>query len=121
MPDLTAKFLPELYSRRIPGLDLGGEFVYPDYAGGSIANLTSTIARFFGAPDLGLPALRPELLGPLAEAAPARKVLLVVVDALPFLMLKRWMEAGGLDAWGLLAETGLLAPLTSVTPCTTST
>jgi hypothetical protein len=42
------------------------------------------------------------------------------MDALSLQRLQRWMEAGELPAWQALAEQGVLAPITSVVPSTTS-
>jgi hypothetical protein len=122
MPDLTDQLLPEVLSYRIHGLDLGGGLVYPNYHGGSTANLASSVARLLGAPGLGQEPLRPDLLGPLLRDEPASKVVIILMDALSFVRFKRWMEAGALDTWKRLAEAehGILAPLTSVTPSTTS-
>ncbi len=122
MPDLTDQLLPQVLSYRIHGLDLGGEFVYPNYHGGSTANLASSVARLLDVPGLGLEPLRLELLEPLLGNEPASKVVLILMDALSFVRFKRWLGAGDLETWSRLAESdqGVLAPLTSVTPSTTS-
>lgn len=118
MSDLTSFLLPRLRAHRLPGLDLGGEFVYPKYADQSILNLPGSVCRWLGIPDFGAPALIPEILGPLGENA--QRVILILMDALALHRLQRWMADGTAPIWGRLAEEGLLAPLTSITPSTTS-
>lgn len=118
MPDLTPVLLPQIRSRRLPDLDLGREFIHPDYAGGSIMNLPDSLCQLLGVPLLGAAPLRPEYLAPLGEGL--RNVILVVVDALALHRLQRWLAQGLAPAWDELAQTGLLAPLTSIVPSTTS-
>ncbi len=83
----------------------------PDYAGGSIANLMSSIAAGFGSP--------PTLYGALAAYDPlspehSGHVVLVVIDGLGYHYLQQAAGASGL-------RQGLLGPLTSVFPSTTAT
>jgi len=118
MPDLTADLLPDLTSHRLPGLDLGAEFQHPDYAGRSILNLPDSICRWLGAPQLGASPLTEDLAAPLGERY--RAVVLVLMDALGLHQLRRWIGNGDAPMLGELAETGLLAPLTSIAPSTTS-
>lgn len=122
MPDLTAELLPILKQHRLPGFDLGDEFIYPFYQGRSILNIPSTISQLLGAPALGTGALDEAYLSPLglAETGYVRSVITIVMDALGLHTLKRWMEDGTAPIWKQLAGQGLLAPLTSITPSTTS-
>lgn len=118
MPDLSAELLPHLLANRLPGLELGDGFVYPDYAGGSILNLPDSICSLLGVPGMGEGALRPELLAPLGSDV--QRVILILMDALALHRLRRWMRDGTAPVWGRLADEGLLAPITSITPSTTS-
>jgi len=118
MPDLTNELLPRLLSNRLPGLDLGEGWVHPDYNGQSIFNLPSSFCRWLGVPMLGKQPLSSELLSPLGESF--RHVVVVLMDALSFLRFRRWTETGSLPVWEYLAREGLLAPLTSIAPSTTS-
>lgn len=117
MADLSNELLPKLQAQRIPGLDLGSDFVYPDYGGGSILNLPSTVSRAFGLPEIGAPALQAEILSRIG--GPYQRVVLVLVDALAFHRLRAWMQEPEFAVWKQVADTGLLAPLTSVSPSTT--
>jgi hypothetical protein len=89
----------------------------PDYQGGSILNLPSSICHWLGVPGLGAGPLRDELLRPFSQI---QRVILVLVDALALRRLQRWMADGSAPVWDTLADDGLLAPLTSVVPSTTS-
>lgn len=128
MADLTPELIPRLRERNLPGLDLGDNFIYPAYDGHSILNLPATICRLLSVPDFGAVsletgslesgALDPAYTAPLGDAF--RRVILIVMDALSLHRLQRWMADGSLPVWTRLAQAGLLAPLTSITPSTTS-
>ena len=67
MLDLTLELLSRLRQHRLPGLDLGDDFIYPEYFGHSILNLPSSICYFFGIPELGAVPLAPEILTTLGD------------------------------------------------------
>jgi hypothetical protein len=119
MSDVTPELLPRLKAFRLPGLDLDANFVHPDYEGGSILNLPSSICHALGAEPLGAVPLRPDLS--ITASTNLRRVILVLVDALALHRLQRWMSDGTAPVWSRLAEQGKLAALTSITPSTTST
>ncbi len=119
MADLTDQVLPRLKANRLPGLDPGGEFIYPAYAGYSILNLPDSICHFLDVPGLRERALADELLSVIGGGA--RHVVLILVDALAFHRLQRWVGDGTAPVWRSLLEEGLFTPLTSVVPSTTST
>ena len=56
------------------------EFVYPDYDGGTIANIPSTVAALLGAPFTGLPPLKKRFWQPLV--GDVQRVVILIVDAL---------------------------------------
>ena len=97
-----------------------GEFVWPDYAGRSLANVPATLAALFG---VEAPQLTPPLLPAYMDGLepPARQVLLIVVDALGYLQLEQMLAARPSGALTQLARHGLLLPMTSVCPSTTAT
>ncbi len=76
------------------------------------------MCRWLGAPGIGAGPLARELLAPLD--GDYRRVILILMDALAFHRLSRWMQQGDLPVWSALAGQGLYAPLTSITPSTTS-
>jgi hypothetical protein len=118
MSDIALEILPRLKAYHIPGLNLDSNFVYPDYLGGSILNLPSSICQWLGAEPLGAVPLYPELT--LISSTDVRRVILVLVDALALHRLQRWMSDGTAPVWSRLVEQGRLAALTSIVPSTTS-
>jgi hypothetical protein len=118
MPDMSPELLPIIRSNRLPGLDLGDEFVYPKYDDQSILNVPASICQLMGIPPVGASPLKPEILSPLGEGA--RKVILILMDALAFHRLQSWMVDNKDMVWNYLVADGLLVPLTSISPSTTS-
>jgi hypothetical protein len=123
MSDLISEMLPRLQAHRLPGLDFGDRFIYPDYGDGSssgrsVLNLPSSICRLLGAPEFGAGALDPAILNPLGEGV--RRLILILMDALSLHRFQRWIANGTAQVWWRLAQDSLLAPLTSITPSTTS-
>ncbi len=112
--------LARLRQQRLPGLELGDDFQYPAYNGHSILNLPGSICRLMGLPDFGAPPLAEDILERLRANGDYQRVILILMDALALHRLRRWMEEGRLPTWERLAQDGLLAPLTSITPSTTS-
>jgi hypothetical protein len=118
MPDLSDTLLPRLAARSLPGLPLlPAEFVLPDYSGGSIANLPAQIASWLGAGPFGGLPLHPEVAAPLGDQA--RQVVVVLVDALGYRRFRDLLAVPG-SAWERIQRRGVLAPLTSVFPSTTT-
>ncbi|HLE15627.1 MAG TPA: alkaline phosphatase family protein [Anaerolineales bacterium] len=118
MPDLTPELLPQLQKHRLPDLNLGDEFTYPFYAGRSVLNLPASICAWLGVPVFGAGPFDTALISPLGEDF--RHVVLVLMDALSLHRLRRWMGEGLTPVWSDLVRQGLLAPLTSIVPSTTS-
>jgi hypothetical protein len=118
MSDITPEILPHINSHRLSGLELDGNFIHPDYLGGSILNLPSSICQWLGADPLGAIAMRPELT--IIDSNKVRRVILVLVDALSLHRLRRWMSDGTAPVWSRLLLHGRLAALTSIAPSTTS-
>jgi predicted AlkP superfamily pyrophosphatase or phosphodiesterase len=112
--------LNRLKEYRIPGLDFGDEFIYPNYNGRSILNIPDSVCSFLGLPLLSGRPLAQELVQPLVSAGDYQHVILILVDALALHRLQRWMEDGTAPVWRRLADHGILAPLTSIAPSTTS-
>jgi predicted AlkP superfamily pyrophosphatase or phosphodiesterase len=118
MTDITPLNLPRIKSYRLPSLSMSPGFIHPDYQGGSILNLPSSICQFLGADPLGASPLRPELM--VAANDRVRRVILVLVDALSLDRMQRWMTDGTAPVWSRLAEQGKLAAITSIVPSTTA-
>jgi hypothetical protein len=124
MPTDTALALEQaLRARRAPALlpdSLAGEFVLPDYAGHSLANIAATVGALLGTPDLGVaPPLDLAYWGDLATGV--QRVVLVLLDALGYLQLQQMLAREPQGVWASLAARGTLLPMTSVFPSTTDT
>jgi hypothetical protein len=84
---------------RLPGLDLGEGYIYPDYAGHSVLNVPTSLCQWFevrhGADPL---ESRPS---DLARGPP---IVLVLMDALALHRLRSWIREGITPLVGSLAE-----------------
>jgi len=118
MPDLTNKLLPRLKNHHLPGLELPDEFIAPRYADQSILNIPDSICHWMNIPGIGEGTLSPDILAPLGNGL--RRVILILMDGLALHRLRRWLEDGTFPVWRSLLEDGSLAPLTSISPSTTS-
>ncbi|MBN2044373.1 MAG: alkaline phosphatase family protein [Anaerolineales bacterium] len=119
MSDQTDKILPRLQQTKVPGLNLPPELIHPQYGGYSILNIPNSICKLLGAPPKNrIPALDPEILDPLGENI--QKVLVILMDALALHRLRNWIDEHPEIIWGKLVADGLLAPITSISPSTTS-
>jgi hypothetical protein len=110
----------------LPGLEglLKDEgFVLPHYGGYSIANLARTVVSLFGGEQeeaLAQAGLEPSLPRSAWEdlTGGVRTVVVVLLDAVGYLGLKRLLEQEE-TGFGWLVENGKFVPLTSVFPSTT--
>ncbi len=93
-------------------LPIPDSFVWPQYAGGSIANIPATIANWLGAPFQGLPQLSGQ---PLAGDAVVRRVVLLIIDGMGWQLIPRLQG----ELPGLFERARTVSRLTSVFPSTT--
>jgi hypothetical protein len=123
LSDLTSKFLPDIQNYQIPSLSLGNDLILPMYNGQSILNIPSTICREFGIPAIGAPPLHEGILSQIDQLIHIdniRRVMVILMDGLSLHRLRRWIDDGQLPLWNELLQEGLLIPLTSIVPSTTS-
>jgi hypothetical protein len=118
MPNLIAEQLPDLEAHALPDLGLGEGFLLPRYDGQSILNIPDSVCRWLDIPTLGAGPLVPEIHDPLGNGI--RRVILILMDALALHRFQAWLEAETAPVWNRLTRGGLLAPLTSIAPSTTS-
>jgi hypothetical protein len=118
MPDLTPQILPKIENHHLPGLEMPEEFITPQYEGQSILNIPASICHWMDIPGIGEGPLIPDILSPLGNGL--RRVILILMDALALHRLRQWMADGSTPIWHTLTQDGLLAPLTSISPSTTS-
>ena len=112
----------QLCARRADGLfaeDIAGEFVIPAYDGRSLVNIPATLALLLGQRVEGMAApLEPVYWRGLRLGA--RRIVLVLLDALGHLQLHDVLQERPDCLWGRMAQRGRLLPMTSVCPSTTA-
>ncbi len=118
MPNIISRLRSDLQENRLSGFDLGDGFIYPKYGDQSILNIPASICHWLGAPGLGAGALRPEILTPPGDGI--RNVIVILMDALALHRFERWLDEKRTPVWNTLLQSGTLAPLTSISPSTTS-
>ena len=112
-----------LRGRRASGLipaQMAREFVLPEYAGHSLANIAATLGHLLQSP---LPHCSPPLDAVYWRglAKGVRRVVPVLLDALGYLQLGQMLDEHPDCVWGSLARRGRLLPMTSIYPSTTAT
>ena len=118
MDDLTETLLADIHEYRLPGIDLSEESIHPNYRGQSILNIPSSICQLLDVPPLENGSLRTDILNPLGNSAST--IILILMDALAFHRLQRWLADDVSLIWNRLAASGIFAPITSIVPSTTS-
>lgn len=93
-------------------------FTAPDYEGGSIANIPSTICKWLGVPEIHNQPLRNEII--TSHTKIYDRVILFLIDALAYERLTKWVEEGKLPYWEKILAKGVVKPITSISPSTTS-
>lgn len=116
MTDLTPSLLPSLNAHALPGLDIDPRFIQPKYFDQSILNIPATICKWMGLPGFKGNVLHKDITSTFPNNA--TKVILLVIDGLSYQRFLEWKEEA--QIWNRLINDGLLAPLTSVVPSTTS-
>lgn len=94
-----------------------GDFVLPDYNGLNLKNLLPQIAAIFG---VGTPDCSTLPSDCLAQLDGVKKVMLVIFDGLGYNRLLHHISSHN-GTFAEIAEKGVLKPLTTVFPSTTST
>jgi hypothetical protein len=93
--------------------------IFPEYTGGSIVNLPSSICRWLGiTPLAGMPLDESKL----ACGGQFQRVVLILVDSLGWRWLQRLpsLDSVCANAWQRLQAGGQLTPITSIVPSTTA-
>lgn len=103
-------------SKTVAREPLPTNFVRPNYEGFGLANVSPTVLKHFGI-DAGA-GLDDVVLGDRLKGA--KKVVVLLVDALGYLALKDQMQKARLDGFADLAKFGTMGCLTSVFPSTTA-
>lgn len=94
------------------------DLILPAYQQQSILNIPATLCHWFGIPGLHANPLRQEILSQVQGNI--QRIILILMDGLALHYLKDWMQSGKVPVWETLSKNGMLAPITSVVPSTTS-
>jgi len=113
-----SEILGQIIEHRLDGLSLVDGFIHPNYRAYSILNLPSSVCHFLGVPGFGAEPLSSQILFETGENY--RRVVLILMDALSYKNLLTWIEDGTSPVWRALIDDGILTPLTSIVPSTTS-
>lgn len=92
--------------------------IFPRYSGESILNILPTVARFFDMDGFQHTPIDKDLLSPIDKKP--KNIILILMDALAYHRLEAWLARSEALGWHTLKENGLLLPLTSICPSTTS-
>ena len=109
----------EIRSQRLAILDdqiQPGEIILPDFERYSLVNLANTVLERFGLPT-NHPPLPKELLPAKHEV---QKVVLLLIDALGYCQLVRFLDREPDSLFCRLTAHGRFMPLTSIFPSTTT-
>jgi predicted AlkP superfamily pyrophosphatase or phosphodiesterase len=111
--EVFRKHIQELINRHT----FSEDFIFPDYPRLSLKNLLPQIAAIFGVGSLNCSTLPNDCL---AEIQGIKRVILVVLDGLGYNRLLFHLDNHN-STFAELAEKGVLKPITTVFPSTTST
>jgi len=117
MTELTTKVYKHIVDNPLQLLTHGGKFISPQYNGLSILNIPASVGELFYVPGFSSPPLQPDLLDPVRGEI--QNVIVILVDALGYKQLEKWLEIEKSMVWHSLLNQGILAPITSISPSTT--
>ncbi|NOZ06639.1 MAG: alkaline phosphatase family protein [Chloroflexi bacterium] len=110
-----------LYRHKLPGLssiNRDDSFITPYYDGLCLSNVAPTVAAMLGAKRDEWRPLDGRLWEDLSTGI--RRVVLLVLDAVGYLQLQRWMKEEPDTLFARLGRNHRLVPITSVFPSTTT-
>lgn len=115
MQNLVDQIIPDLKNHKIPGIHTGENTIHPYYDGYSLVNLPGSICTLFNLPPFGARPLGHSILSNLNQDY--EHVIFLLVDGLRLNFFREYLNR---EPWASFAQNGLIAPLTSITPSTTS-
>ncbi len=117
MTDLIQSYFTASLERDLASQLMSEDFVYPRYGGESILNILPSVGELFDIEGFQHPSLKSELVDPIRGEP--RNIIVVLLDALAYHRMASWISESDSLGWNRLKETGLLAPITSISPSTT--
>jgi len=104
-------------SKHIHQVLKNGDFIAPEYGDGSILNIPASAAYLMDVPGFKHNSVDQRLLDPIRDGV--KNVILVLMDALAFHRLEKWLAEDDNLPWHKVLQNGFLAPATSICPSTT--
>jgi hypothetical protein len=108
----------ELVMKHLKSMEGVPDSILPSYDGFGIANIIPSVSAWLGGKSLAAAALDESISNHFAKNY--KQVLVILVDALGYKQLRRWIADGHLPFWQTQIEAGHLFPLTSICPSTTA-
>jgi len=93
------------------------DFVSPSYQNGSILNIPSSAAYLLDVPGFKHAPVDIDHLDSLSDGV--KNVILILMDALAFHRMEKWLAEERDLIWHKLLQSGFLMPVTSICPSTT--
>ena len=94
-----------------------GNFIPPEYNNRSILNIPASAAYLMDIPGFKHNPVDKSLLEPIRDGA--KNIILILMDALAFHRLEKWLAEDENLVWHKLLKAGFLTPVTSICPSTT--
>ncbi len=115
---INLSLLEDLKRTQLRGLNFPPGFILPAYHGQSILNIPASICQTFGIAPIHSAPLRPEVF-PFNNDN-YQRIIIILMDGLALSRFTSWMDEGKTPIWNRLLTSGSLAPITSISPSTTS-
>ncbi len=115
---LNTESLEKIRKNRLPELDLPQEYVLPFYSGRSILNIPASICKAFNLPAYHTETLEKDVFPMVDENI--QRIIIILMDGLALNRFSNWLENGRIPVWNQLLKSGTIAPITSISPSTTS-
>lgn len=110
--------LDSIRNHSLPGLNLPPDFILPSYDGQSILNIPASICQAFHLAPFHSVPLRTNLFPQINEDI--QRIIIILMDGLALSRFSSWLEKGEIPVWNQLLKSGSIAPITSISPSTTS-
>jgi hypothetical protein len=107
-----------IQKQSLPGLDFPPEFILPFYDGQSILNIPASICQAFDVAPLHSVPLTPGIFPQVNDEI--QRIIIILMDGLALSRFSSWLDKGEIPVWNHLINAGNIAPITSISPSTTS-
>lgn len=109
--------LSDLEAYRLPGLPHESDFVYPAYDGNSLVNIPASLCHILDLPPFQGATFPTDILADIGHAS---RIVFILMDGLALHRFERWISEEPSCVWNGMIKDGLLMPLSSIVPSTTS-